>query len=188
MPRVQVIGTAIATFLKKEMLEKQFAEEVPTQMNGTILAQASQVPVPFSRCDPTPGAGGDASCSSPLNRSVMIDVIGTAIKDKPKAAAIIGSLRSEGFVCLQSAPDDPTNGQCWWHPVFERVNVLPTGIETVWENAGDPISSDRQLIQLLAPNQASCNKTTGTNWTRVPTYVPKNWYGEEMCGGCIPLP
>lgn len=151
-PRVSVIGTAIASFLKSSELRAQFASEVPATMNATILSQATQVPILFSTCDARPGAGGDATCASAINRGIMIDTLGKRVGDKPKVAAIVPSLSSEGFVCLPVG-SDPEIGQCWWHPVFERVNVLPQGIETVWDNAGSAASPDRQLITLLAPNQ-----------------------------------
>ncbi len=186
-PRSSVIGSIFTAFLTTEILDDTFGNLVPAIMNKSIVDQASVVPVPFSRCDATPSAGGDASCSKPLNRKLLEDVLAKA-SDKKRAADVIAALKDESFVCRSLVAEDPSAGQCFWHPSFERVNVLPQGIEAVWENAAAPVSADREVVRILAPGLDHCDKTTGTNWSRLPTYVPKNYYGEEVCGGCIPLP
>jgi len=172
--------------LSKPAIEAQFKVELPTEINKRILDRASQVPVAFSRCDPATGAAADAGCSSRLNRTLLVGVLNTSLKNRPLAEEIVGKLKDESFVC--KPVEEREYSQCWWHPYFERVNVLPRAIEAVWENDASPLSADHQLVEALAPASAACFGGESEPWTRLPTYVPVNWYGDELCSGCIPLP
>ena len=68
-----------------------------------------------------------------------------------QANAWTSSLSPESFWCYH-VPDDPTsNGWCHWRPMFARTNVLPEGLEFVWYNAGEPPTTDYQIVKILRP-------------------------------------
>jgi len=45
-------------------------------------------------------------------------------------------------------------GRCTWRPAFKRLNVLPTSLELVWSEAGQPASADERIVRALAPGSA----------------------------------
>jgi hypothetical protein len=127
-------------------------------------------------CNPLDSTIGDATCASQQAppgekasvRDLFVALTARRIADRMKitlsaataiADPLVRSLDNDGFWCdwrptsqLEQLPSDASDsekGQCRWHPVFRRVNVLPADLELVWTNFGEASSPEMQMINIF---------------------------------------
>lgn len=152
-------GAAAREALRVQVLNA-LRDQLPPRLNeivlygdGTSTNTGLSAPL-ITNCADKPD---DFCGSSPVVRGVIADLLNRSGAD---GAAISSALSADGFTCRKNIGDEgtpgfiPGDGRCWWHPVFRRVNILPTGIEVVWNNANEPESAELRAVRAFRPNQS----------------------------------
>jgi hypothetical protein len=107
----------------------------------------------------SPGStAADAGCAV-AGKIALANSIAAGAGGLTKANDLTSKLRNSSFFC--KAIDSPKKGVCTYLPYFKRFNVLPTALEAVWYDQGEPPSADWQVYAASMSTPTTVTVNTG---------------------------
>jgi hypothetical protein len=178
-------------------------DELEADLAGDGFIGASCTPSDCSSDDPTLGdrqcAGPPAGDGTGGGPGILADLLGRAYGGTPYDTAhankVVASLDPASFRCVRrprtgSSPvfDPAYQGVCYYRPFFDRINVLPDGIEFVWNDWGQATSLLDVISSSEVPDDLMWHCPTYGAAVK-PTTVPYYYTAEARTGEgpeCIP--
>jgi hypothetical protein len=154
---------------------KSFHDAMRAKFSGELAARQPDGTVGLGlSCPVADPAAGEAYCRANGPAFLRQYLKGT----KPTLDTSKWVFHDKSFTCDADpqAPADP--GICRWHPVFNRVNIMPEYLELVWADYGDG-NFDKDIAMALDPNLEVCSSAE-TQVSSAPQKFRVAWYGPSF--------